>query len=94
MRSTKTWGRFDQMDRGVPGELVPAHSEDAEEDLFPARDVSLDSDGFPLSAPPATEHSGLSQPEGPDLGPWREEEGVLRNGEILSGTRQRGSNLE
>jgi hypothetical protein len=54
--------------------------------LFPARDMSLDSDGFPLSAPPAAGHSGLPQPEGPDLGPWREEEGVLRNAEILSGT--------
>src|SRR6185503_20061938 len=74
------------MDRGIPGERIPTPGEYAEKDSFPARHLSLDSDGFPLSAQTATRHSGLSKPKGPDLGPWREEEGVLRNAEILSGT--------
>ena len=38
------------MDRGIPGELLPAPGEYVEENLFPARHVSLDSDGFPLTA--------------------------------------------
>src|SRR5258705_7381095 len=74
------------MDRGIPGDLLPARGEHAEEDLFSARYMPLDSDGFPFSAQTATGNSGLSKPEGPDLRSWREEEGVLRNAEILSGT--------
>src|SRR5882724_624462 len=72
------------MDRRVPGELVSAPGEDVEEDLFSAWHLSLDSDGFSLSPPAATRYSRLPQPQGFDLGSWREEKSVLRNAAVLS----------
>ena len=75
------------MDRGVSGELVRTPGEYVEKDLFPARYVSLDSDGFPFSTQTSNGHSRLPQPKGFDLGPWRKEKGILHNAEILSGAR-------
>src|SRR5258708_5490691 len=79
-----SWRSVNAMDRGIPGEFLPAHGEYVEENFFFARHVSLDPDGFPLPTPAAAGHSGLLQPQGIGLRPGREEEGVLRNAEILS----------
>src|SRR5438132_10488313 len=74
------------MDRGIPGERLPAHGEHVEENLFLTRHLSLDPDGLSFSAPAFDRHPGLPQPKGIDLRSGRKEKGLLCNAEILSRT--------
>src|SRR5437016_2438438 len=72
------------MDRGIPGERLPAHGEHVEENLFLTRHVSVDPDGLSFSAPASDRHPGLPQPKGIDFRSGRKEKGFLCNAEILS----------
>src|SRR5258708_28310687 len=76
--------RFDSMERGIPGRPLPPHSENVKADPFPARHIAVDPDGFSLAPQAPAGHSGLSQSQGIDLGPWREEKGFLCAAGVLS----------
>src|SRR5438128_5295265 len=80
------------MDRGIPGERIPAPGEHAEENFFLTRHVSLDPDGLSFSAQTFAWHPGLPQPKGIDFRSGTKEKGLLRNAEILS--RDAGSIAE
>src|SRR5437899_2812158 len=66
------------MDRGIPGELLPAHGEHAEENLFLTRHVSVDPDGLSFSAQTFARHPGLPQPKGIGFRSWRKQVGGTR----------------
>src|SRR5256886_732784 len=72
------------MDRGIPGERIPAPGEHAEKDSFLTRHVSLDPDGLSFSAQTFAWHPGLSQPQRFDFRSGRKEKGLLCNAEVLS----------
>src|SRR5713101_3537803 len=72
------------MDRGIPGELLPAHGEHVEENLFLTGHLSVDPDGLSFSAQTLNRHPGLSQPQRFDFRSGRKEKGLLCNAEVLS----------
>src|SRR5213080_1252786 len=72
------------MDRGIPGERIPAPGEHAEKDSFLTRHVSLDPDGLSFSAQTFAWHPGLPQPQRFDFRSGRKEKGLLCNAEVLS----------
>src|SRR6266508_267681 len=72
------------MDRGIPGEFLPAHGEHVKKNFFFTRHLSLDPDGLSFSAQTFTGHPGLPQPQGINLRSGTKEKSVLCNAEILS----------
>src|SRR5438477_7319599 len=72
------------MDRGIPGERIPAPGEHAEKDSFLTGHLSLDPDGLSFSAPAFARHPGLPQPQRFDFRSGRKEKGLLCNAEVLS----------
>src|SRR5438067_4310272 len=72
------------MDRGIPGERIPAPGEHAEKNFFLTRHLSLDPHGLSFSAQTFDRHPGLSQPQRSDFRSGRKEKGLLCNAEVLS----------
>ena len=72
------------MDRGIPGEPLPASDRDVEKNPLPPWRFALDSDGLSFSAPAAAKHSRLLESKGLDLEPRREEKSILCHAAMVS----------
>src|SRR5215216_919085 len=72
------------MDRRIPGEPLSPSTRNAEKDSLPARHLTVDPDRLPFPSPPVTWNSRLLEPQRPDLGSRRKEEGVLCDAAVVS----------